>query len=146
MLEMKSKKFYSLAHERETSAKALFKGHLRRKWASLADRARLIDIPYQAAFHSSWDDFVSIEASDRDLGVFDLILAGLPTREQIRRSGSSSSAGSRPGLVNRTTDEVGNSRAVAPVPVCRHCQGIGSVPGPGYPYGCRFCSKRRGRR
>jgi hypothetical protein len=146
MLSMKSRMFYSAAHGRETSRKALFKAHLQVKWASLADRARLLDIPYQAAFHSTWESFVDIEAKDSDFGVFDFILAGLPSREQARRSVTSSPPGNKPGGTSRRTDEVGNSTAVDPVVVCRHCQGLGATPGPGYPHGCRFCSKRRGGR
>jgi hypothetical protein len=146
MLRMKSKLFYSPAHGRETSRKALFEHHIKRRWLSLSDRARLIGIPYQAAFHSTYDDFKRIEAMDSDFGVFDLILAGLPSREQIQRGVTLDGVGNEPDPLNANADEYGNSAAVDRPLVCKSCRGLGATPGPGYPRGCSSCSRRRGRR
>jgi hypothetical protein len=147
MLAMKSRKFYSHQLGRETSRKALFKRSLKLKWKSMSDRAALIDIPYQAAFHQTWEDFVAIEASDADFGVFDFILAGLPKGKQTHQSVGGSSRGNRPSRASSIrTDEFGNSRFQAAVPQCRNCYGLGVTPGPGFPLGCRYCYRGEGRR
>jgi hypothetical protein len=111
-------------------------------WQRLADRARLMDIPYQASFHSTFWDYMRIEVHSDPGHGFDMLLAGLPRRDEIHEQGSASSSGTRPATTNNmTTSSIGNSTWQGPKPAfsCKKCRDLGATPGPGYPYGCSAC-------
>lgn len=117
-------------------------------WNDLSVKARLMGIPYQAAFHGSWDDFTKIEgpptarANAASAETLELIMTGLPRRDESPRTLEELFDGI--GLVEHssgTTDRVGNSMRTEPTPVCKRCRGLGATPGPGYPNGCSRCYK-----
>jgi len=117
-------------------------------WNDLSVKAQLMGIPYQAAFHGSWDDFTKIEgpptarANSASADTLELIMLGLPQRDEGSRSFGGLFDGI--GLVEHssgTTDRVGNSIRTEPTPVCKRCRGLGATPGPGYPNGCSRCYK-----
>lgn len=137
-------------------------------WQRLAERARLCNIPYQAAFGATWDgQFGYFRTginwpSEDDKRKARLLASetlgelawGLRARMSASPPRQSTSEGKRPLTDVQTlvktgpVDSVGNTLRTEPVVVCRHCKGLGTQPGIGYPRGCRFCYRapRRGNR
>jgi hypothetical protein len=119
------------------------RSRLRQRWVVLSERAKQLDIPYQAAFHRTFWDYLQIECRYEATSTWDLILAGLPRKSEPRSevgelfSFGEASGKKTPEDVTKT-DEFGNSRFVEPS-FCKRCQGHGAKPGLGYPNGCRDC-------
>jgi len=140
-VRMPSKPFYHGRLMRVTSAKALLRHSLERSWKSLHDRAVDLGIPDPAAFHSSFERYISIEATDGPGFGFECLLAGLPRKEDIENGHSLSGVGNRPDIGQHSVDGVGNSNRTEPVPFCKACKGLGATPGLGYPRGCSKCCR-----
>lgn len=120
------------------------RSRLASRWRMLADKARALDIPYQAAFHRTFWDYLQIECRYEATRTWETILAGLPRKSEPRSEvgelfSFGGPSGIRPGRDEAKTDEFGNSRFSEPKLPCKHCQDLGATPGPGYPKGCRFC-------
>jgi hypothetical protein len=120
------------------------RSRLRVRWNALSSRAKLLDIPYQAAFHRTFWDYLQIECRYEASSTWETILAGLPRKSEPRSEvgelfSFDGSSGRKPGGHVADTDEFGNSRFVEPEVLCEHCKGLGAKPGIGYPKGCRFC-------
>lgn len=158
-----------------TCRKRNFRAALEAWWRHLDDRAKQCGIPKPAAFSSSFSSFLAIEFNHSDLSAWSEVLSILPRggtsqntetnrfaslldRLGVQDQGPTWSQVTRQGVVNKTTtpqqklqDAFGNSvRGPDPPPVtveCRVCRDLGSVPGVGFPRGCRFCCpSRRGDR
>lgn len=119
------------------------RSRLRQRWVILSERAKKLDIPYQAAFHRTFWDYLQIECRYDATSTWDLILAGLPKKSEPRSEvgelfSFGEPQGKRPLRDVTVADEFGNSRFVEPVN-CKRCQGAGAKPGFGYPNGCRDC-------
>lgn len=119
------------------------RSRLRQRWVILSERAKKLDIPYQAAFHRTFWDYLQIECRYDATSTWDSILAGLPRKSEPRSEvgelfSFGDIGGNKPPDDVTMRDEVGNSRFVEPVH-CRFCSGLGTVPGLGYPNGCRHC-------
>jgi hypothetical protein len=111
-------------------------------WQHLADRAKLAGIPYQAAFHDSWWNYMRIEVHDGVGDGWDSLLAVLPRKGSPPPTPREGADGKRPvGDVTARHDEYGNSLRVEPdlTRKCKKCQGFGASPGIGYPFGCSSC-------
>jgi hypothetical protein len=119
------------------------RSRLRSRWESLSAKAKLLDIPYQAAFHRTFWDYLQIECRYDATSTWDLILCGLPRKSQPKSEigelfSFDAPDRTRPVSVVANTDEFGNSRFSEPV-CCKHCNGLGAKPGLGYPFGCSHC-------
>jgi uncharacterized protein YggL (DUF469 family) len=141
---LKIKKYVSNeASGRTTKSRPIgVRSRLRQRWVKLSEMAKKFDIPYQASFHRTFWDYLQIECRYDATSTWDTILAGLPRKSEPRSEvGELFSFG--PSVLKSggvtPTDEFGNSRFVEPKPLCRHCQGVGATPGPGYPKGCGWC-------
>jgi hypothetical protein len=119
------------------------RSRLRRRWETLSNRAKLLDIPYQAAFHRTFWDYLQIECRYDATSTWNLILEGLPRKSEPKSEVGELFSFGEPDLkrqegVVTKTDEFGNSRFVEPT-VCKFCSGLGAKPGFGYPLGCSHC-------
>jgi len=115
----------------------------RERWTRFSTRATEIGVPYQAAFHKTFWDYIRIEVDDDPGDGFACLLAGLPRKEELDPDYRPTADPSRRvGGSKAAVDSVGNSIYVPPAVVCKHCRGLGTVPGLGYPNGCRFCYRR----
>jgi hypothetical protein len=140
---LKVKKFVSTDGKVAKHRPIGIRSRLRRRWVILSQRAKQLDIPYQAAFHRTFWDYLQIECRYDASSTWDTILAGLPRKSEPRSEvgelfSFGEPVGKQPDRSVAETDEVGNSRFSEPV-FCKRCHGAGSKPGLGYPLGCRSC-------
>jgi len=140
---LKIKKFVSTDGKMAKHRPVGIRSRLRRRWVILSDKAKLLDIPYQAAFHRTFWDYLQIECRYDATSTWDTILAGLPRKSEPRSEvgelfSFGESSGTRPGGAVTNTDEFGNSRFSEPI-FCKFCNNAGAKPGLGYPLGCSHC-------
>jgi len=119
------------------------RSRLRSRWETLSSRAKQLDIPYQAAFHRTFWDYLQIECRYDATATWDLILSGLPRKEPPKSEigelfSFGDPVGKRPDRDVTKVDEFGNSRFTEPT-FCKFCHGLGAKPGLGYPFGCSHC-------
>jgi len=140
---LKVKKFVSTDGQVAKHRPIGIRSRLRQRWVILSSRAKQLDIPYQAAFHRTFWDYLQIECRYDATSTWDTILAGLPRKSEPRSEvgelfSFGESSGKRPEGRVAETDEFGNSRFVEPA-ICKRCHGAGAKPAFGYPQGCRSC-------
>jgi len=120
------------------------RSRLATRWKALSEKARQLDIPYQAAFHRTFWDYLQIECRYDATQTWDLILSGLPRKDEPKSKiaelfSFGEPSGTQPARAVARTDEFGNSRFFETPRVCKVCQGLGAKPGFGYPKGCSAC-------